>query len=67
MLIHAYPASARYSRYVRVVIVGFTRWFYALVSLLMWTVSSEQLRADHQQSLAAEQMYVGGIISLTVW
>lgn len=55
------PCLTRYSRYVRGAKVGFTGWFYASVSLWMWTLSSDL------QSLAGMQMYVGGIISLTLW
>lgn len=55
------PCLTRYSRYVRGAKVGFTWWFYAPVSLWMWTLSSDL------QSLAGMQMYVGGIISLTLW
>lgn len=62
------PCLTRYSQHTSVAKVWFTRWFYALVCLLMWTQSSELLSAPyHQQSLAGMQMYVGGIISLTQW
>lgn len=51
MCVHVHPCM-RYRQYARVAKVWFTGWFDALVSLLMWALSSELLCADHQQSMA---------------